>query len=54
MYYQRGALPSPATVGDVQNILGVLYSACSFLGNVNAMTGMPYFSADRVVSDLVQ
>jgi hypothetical protein len=50
MYYNRGALPIPATVGDVQNILGVLYSACSFLGNVNAMTGMPYFSSDRVVS----
>jgi hypothetical protein len=30
----------------------VLYSAANFLGNVNLMTDMPVFSAERVVSGL--
>ena len=51
MYYNVGFIPNPATVGNVQNVLGILYSASSFLGNVNLMTSMPVFSSERVVSE---
>lgn len=52
LYYKLGQLPAngPATVGNVQNIMGVLFSGASFLGNINLMSVMPVFNTERVVS----
>jgi hypothetical protein len=30
-------VPSPATIGNVQNVMGVLFSGANFLGNINLM-----------------
>lgn len=49
MYYKVGSVPSPAAIGNVQNVMGVLFSGANFLGNINLMSGMPVFSAERVV-----
>ncbi|WIA20601.1 hypothetical protein OEZ85_004985 [Tetradesmus obliquus] len=49
MYYKVGKVPSPASIGNVQNTMGVLFSAANFLGNINLMAGMPVFGTERVV-----
>jgi hypothetical protein len=33
----------------VQNVMGVLFSGASFLGNINLMSAMPVYSTERVV-----
>ncbi|GIL82508.1 hypothetical protein Vretifemale_11338 [Volvox reticuliferus] len=38
IYWNQGEMPNPASVGRVQNVMGVLYSSSSFLG----MLGRPY------------
>jgi predicted transporter len=36
-YYKVGSVPSPAAIGNVQNVMGVLFSGANFLGNINLM-----------------
>lgn len=36
-YYKVGQVPSPAAIGNVQNVMGVLFSGANFLGNINLM-----------------
>lgn len=50
MYYKIGQVSNPASIGTVQNVMGVLFSGSNFLGNVNLMSCMPVFSMERVVS----
>ena len=50
MYYKVGQVSVPASIGSVQNVLGVLYSSGSFLGNINLMSAMPVFAMERGVS----
>jgi membrane protease YdiL (CAAX protease family) len=49
MYYKAGRISSPASIGSVQNVMGVLFSTSNFLANINLMSGMPVFGAERVV-----
>lgn len=49
MYYKAGRISNPASIGNVQNIMGVLFSAANFLGNINLMSGIPVFGTERVV-----
>ncbi len=32
IYWGQGDMPEPAAVGNVQNVMGVLFSSSSFLG----------------------
>lgn len=46
MYFGAGRLPSPyATMGSVQNVLGVMFSSTNFLGMTNLMAVMPLVGA---------
>lgn len=36
-YYKVGSVLSPASIGSVQNVMGVLFSGANFLGNINLM-----------------
>lgn len=42
-------LPAGASVGNVQNIMGVLYSCTTFLGMFNMMGVMPILGYERSV-----
>lgn len=42
MYYGQGRLPKPyASMGNIQNIMGIMFSSTSFLGMTNLMAVMP-------------
>jgi hypothetical protein len=42
MYFKAAVLPKPyATMGNVQNIMGIMFSSTSFLGMTNLMAVMP-------------
>ncbi len=36
IYYKAAHLPNPAQLKDVQNVMGVIYSSTSFLGEIQA------------------
>lgn len=42
MYYRQGFLPSPyASMGNIQNIIGIIFSSTNFLGMTNLLAVMP-------------
>lgn len=42
MYYRQGFLPSPyASMGNIQNIIGIIFSSTNFLGMTNLLSVMP-------------
>lgn len=42
MYYKAADLPQPyASMGNIQNIMGIIFSSTSFLGMTNLMAVMP-------------
>lgn len=41
MYYKQGNIPEPATIANVQNVMGILFSSTNFLGMTNMMAVMP-------------
>lgn len=49
VYWGIGRLPDPATPANVQNVMGVVYSAINFMGMVNLYQVMPVAGAERVV-----
>ncbi|KAK9826588.1 hypothetical protein WJX74_004476 [Apatococcus lobatus] len=49
-FYKKAHVPAEgAKVGDVQNVLGVLYSSTIFQGNFNYMTVLPVVAYERAV-----
>jgi hypothetical protein len=48
MYLGAGRLSSPASMGDVQNIMGILFSSTSFLGMTNLMAAMPLMGESKL------
>eukprot|EP00877_Chromochloris_zofingiensis_P010755 jgi/Chrzof1/5933/Cz16g21030.t1 len=49
MYYKQGNIPEPATIANVQNVMGILFSSTNFLGMTNMMAVMPVVGSERVV-----
>ncbi|KXZ56523.1 hypothetical protein GPECTOR_1g47 [Gonium pectorale] len=49
IYWNEGNMAAPATVGNVQNVMGVLYSSCSFLGMLGMNSVQPLLGFERVV-----
>ncbi|WIA42005.1 hypothetical protein OEZ86_009302 [Tetradesmus obliquus] len=50
MYFKAGHLPKPyAAMGNVQNIMGIMFSSTNFLGMTNLMAVMPLVGMERVV-----
>lgn len=48
MYYKAAVLPKPyASMGNVQNIMGIMFSSTSFLGMTNLMAVMPLVGESR-------
>jgi hypothetical protein len=42
MYYKAAVLPKPnASIGHIQNIMGIIFSSTNFLGMTNLMSVMP-------------
>jgi hypothetical protein len=42
MFFQAGVLPQPyASMGSIQNIIGIIFSSTNFLGMTNLMAVMP-------------
>lgn len=41
-YYKAGIMPKPyASMGNIQNVMGIMFSSTSFLGMTNLMAVMP-------------
>ncbi|GIL42549.1 hypothetical protein Vafri_515 [Volvox africanus] len=49
IYWNQGRLPNPASVGSVQNVMGVLYSSSTFLGMLGMNSVQPLLGFERVV-----
>ena len=52
-FYGEGKLPTgpgEIGIGNVQNILGSMYSGLSFMGMTNLISGMPMFYNERQVA----
>lgn len=48
MYYRAAVLPKPyASMGNIQNIMGIMFSSTSFLGMTNLMAVMPLVGKPR-------
>ncbi len=44
-----GTQENPANIGDIQNVMGLLFSSAVFVGMFNALTVQPLVAAERVV-----
>ncbi|GLC42336.1 hypothetical protein PLESTM_001322300 [Pleodorina starrii] len=49
VYWGEGRVPNPATIANVQNVMGIMFSSSNFLGMVNLMSVMPVVGYERVV-----
>ncbi|KAG2487630.1 hypothetical protein HYH03_013769 [Edaphochlamys debaryana] len=49
IYWDQGNIPNPAAIGNVQNVMGVIYSSTSFLGMLGMNSLMPLLGFERVV-----
>ena len=48
MYFKAAVLPKPyASMGNIQNIMGIMFSSTSFLGMTNLMAVMPLVSESQ-------
>eukprot|EP00884_Botryococcus_braunii_P019076 jgi/Botrbrau1/5852/Bobra.0366s0033.1 len=50
LYFGQGHIPkSGATIGNVQNVMGIIYSSVSYQGMFNLVTVMPVVASERLV-----
>ncbi|PNW84179.1 hypothetical protein CHLRE_04g224500v5 [Chlamydomonas reinhardtii] len=49
IYWGEGHFPSPATIANVQNVMGIMFSSANFMGMTNLMSVMPVVGYERVV-----
>ncbi|GFR41754.1 hypothetical protein Agub_g2509 [Astrephomene gubernaculifera] len=49
VYWGEGKVPNPASIGSVQNVMGIMFSSSNFLGMTNLMSVMPVVGYERVV-----
>ncbi|GIL86027.1 hypothetical protein Vretifemale_14307 [Volvox reticuliferus] len=49
VYWGEGKVPNPATIANVQNVMGIMFASSNFLGMINLMSVMPVVGYERVV-----
>lgn len=51
-FWGRGELPNdrPATISDIQSILGAVYGGLAFMGMTSLIMGIPVFAAELKVT----
>ncbi|KXZ50445.1 hypothetical protein GPECTOR_16g619 [Gonium pectorale] len=49
IYWGEGKVPYHATIGSVQNVMGIMFSSSNFIGMTNLMSVMPVVGYERVV-----
>lgn len=49
MYYRQGVVSNPASIGNVQNVMGIIFASTNFLGMTNLMATLPWTGAERTV-----
>lgn len=49
VYWKQGVLPEVGNIGNIQAIMGIMYSSTNFLGMINLMSAMPIVGYERVV-----
>ncbi|GIL61720.1 hypothetical protein Vafri_16118 [Volvox africanus] len=49
VYWGEGKVPNPASIANVQNVMGIMFASSNFLGMVNLMSVMPVVGYERVV-----
>ncbi|KAG1655082.1 hypothetical protein FOA52_010286 [Chlamydomonas sp. UWO 241] len=49
MYLNRAAITNPSSVGNIQNIMGLMFSSCNMLGMTNLMSSMAVVNTERII-----
>ncbi|GLI71055.1 hypothetical protein VaNZ11_015971 [Volvox africanus] len=49
VYWGEGVVPNPASIANVQNVMGIMFASSNFLGMINLMSVMPVVGYERVV-----